>query len=71
MPSEEFRQISDRNTITMSNGTYLSLHDRRVRLIANAVRAHSQLTEKAAVEFAMQATNALNRIPEKGLYGAR
>jgi hypothetical protein len=49
----------------VGNRTHLSLHDRRVRLIANAARAHSNITEEAAFEIATHAAHALNHIPKK------
>jgi hypothetical protein len=49
----------------MGNRTYLSLHERRVRLIANAARAHSNITKEAAFEVATHAAHALNHIPER------
>jgi hypothetical protein len=56
---------------TMNTCAHLSLHDRRVRLISNAARAHFDLTEKDAFEFATRAALALNHIPEKRPYGDR
>ena len=35
-----------------SNGTYVSLYDQRVQLVAAALTVRSELTEKAAIELA-------------------
>ncbi|WP_214403668.1 DUF6307 family protein [Pseudonocardia lacus] len=44
---------------------YVSLHDQRMRLMAEAMRAHSDLTEEAALALAGHALDALDHIPEK------
>jgi hypothetical protein len=44
---------------------YVSLHDQRVRLMADAMKAHSELSDDAAVELASHALDALDHIPEK------
>jgi hypothetical protein len=46
------------------NGTYVSLYDRRVRLVADALKANSTLSEQAALELAVHALYALDHIPE-------
>ncbi len=48
-----------------STSTYVSLHDRRVRLVANAVRANFELTEQAAFEVATHTAGAFNHIPAR------
>jgi hypothetical protein len=48
-----------------SNGTYVSLYNQRVKLVAAALTAHSELTEKAAIELARHVLNAIDHIPEK------
>ena len=47
-----------------SNGTYVSLYNQRVKLVAAALTAHSELTEKAAIELARHVLNAIDHIPE-------
>lgn len=47
------------------NATYVSLYDQRVRLVADALRQHSKLADKAAVTLAEHALYALDHIPEK------
>ncbi|HEY0813211.1 MAG TPA: DUF6307 family protein [Pseudonocardia sp.] len=54
-----------------ANGTYISIHDRRVKLVAEAVKAHSELTEKAAFEVAVHVVYALDHIPENVRYGGK
>jgi hypothetical protein len=54
-----------------SNGTYVSLYDQRVELVAAALTAHSELTELAAVEVAEHVLYALDHIPEKVRYSGR
>jgi hypothetical protein len=54
-----------------SNGTYVSLYDQRVRLVAAALTAHSELTKKAAVELAGHVLYALDHIPEKVRYSGK
>jgi Family of unknown function (DUF6307) len=48
-----------------SNGTYVSVYERRVILVAEALRVHSKLGEKAAKEIAVHVLYALDHIPEK------
>ena len=48
-----------------SNGTYVSVYGRRVILVAEALRAHSKLGEKAAKEIAVHVLYALDHIPER------
>lgn len=47
-----------------TNGTYVSLYDRRVRLVADALKANSKLSEKDALELAVHVLYALDHIPE-------
>jgi hypothetical protein len=54
-----------------SNGTYVSLYDQRVELVAATLTAHSDLTEKAAAELAGHILYALDHIPEKVRYSGR
>ena len=44
---------------------YVSLHDQRVRLVADALAKNSKLSDDAAVELAVHAIYALDHIPEK------
>jgi hypothetical protein len=50
------------------NGTYVSLYDQRVELVATTLTAHSDLTEKAAAELAGYILYALDHVPEKVRY---
>ena len=54
-----------------SNGTYVSLYDQRLELVAAALTAHSALTEKDAIELAGHVLHALDHIPEKVRYSGR
>jgi hypothetical protein len=54
-----------------NNGTYVSIHDRRIRLVADAVAAHSELAEKAALEVAVHVLYALDHIPETVRYSGK
>jgi hypothetical protein len=45
--------------------TYVSIHDQRVRLVAQALMDNSKLGEKAATDLAKHALYALDHIPEK------
>jgi hypothetical protein len=47
------------------NGTFLSGYEQRVRLVADALKAHSDLTEETAVKLAEHALHAIDSIPEK------
>jgi hypothetical protein len=47
-----------------TNGTYVSLYERRVRLVADAIKAHSKLSEQDALELAVHVLYALDHIPE-------
>ena len=51
--------------VMTSNGTYVSLYDQRVKLVAAALTAHSELTEKVAIELARHVLYAIDHIPEK------
>ena len=44
---------------------YVSVHDQRVKLVAQALMKNSKLGEKAATELAKHALYALDHIPEK------
>ena len=44
---------------------YVSRHDQRVRLVADALTRNSKLTDEAAVELAKHVLDALDHIPEK------
>lgn len=48
-----------------STSTYISVHDQRLALVADAIRQHSKLDEKAAAEVAGHVLDALDHIPEK------
>lgn len=48
-----------------SNGTYVSLYEQRIKLVADALRAHSTLTDEDAAELAAHVLYALDHIPER------
>jgi len=48
-----------------SSSTYVSVYEQRVKLVAEAMRVHSELDEKAAVGLAVHVLYALDHIPEK------
>ena len=54
-----------------SNGTYVSLYDQRVNLVAAALTAHSTLTDEAAAELARHVLYALDHIPERVRYNGK
>jgi Family of unknown function (DUF6307) len=47
------------------NAVYVSLHDQRLRLVADAITQNSKLSDDKAVELAAHALYALDHIPEK------
>jgi hypothetical protein len=44
---------------------YISIHDQRVRLVADALVKNSTLADKTAVELAGYVLDAIDLIPEK------
>ncbi|MEV4315508.1 DUF6307 family protein [Actinocrispum sp. NPDC049592] len=44
---------------------YVSPYQHRVNLVADTLRNHSKLDEKAALDLAERVVDALNHIPEK------
>ena len=54
-----------------SNCTYVSRYDQRVKLVADALMAHSELVEDAAREAAVHVLHALDHEPEKVRYSGR
>jgi hypothetical protein len=48
-----------------SSGTYVSVYEQRVKLVAEVLRAHAELDEKAARDLAVHVLYALDHIPEK------
>jgi hypothetical protein len=44
---------------------YVTLHEQRVRLVADALMRNSKLKDDAAVALAKHALSALDHIPEK------
>ena len=44
---------------------YVSVHEQRRRLVADAMLGHSELTDEAALALAGHALDALDHIPEK------
>ena len=53
------------------NGKYLSLYDQRVKLVADALVAHSELKGEAATELAAHVLYALDHIPERVHYSGK
>ncbi|MDT7612687.1 MAG: hypothetical protein QOG20_6455 [Pseudonocardiales bacterium] len=51
--------------MTSTATIYVSVHDQRVALVADALRKHSKLSQKDAVALAGHALDALDHIPEK------
>jgi hypothetical protein len=51
-----------------SNGAYVSLYEQRVKLVADALTAHSKLKSKASTELAAHVLYALDHIPERVRY---
>jgi uncharacterized protein DUF6307 len=49
----------------MPTTEYVSLHDQRAKLVADALTSHSDLTPAAALVLAGHALDALDHIPEK------
>jgi hypothetical protein len=45
--------------------TYVSLHEQRIHLVADALRQHSKLSEKDAADLAVHVLYAIDHIPEK------
>jgi hypothetical protein len=54
-----------------SNGTYVSLYDQRVKLVADTLVAHSKLKGEAAAELAAHVLYALDHIPERVRYSGK
>jgi Family of unknown function (DUF6307) len=54
-----------------SNGTYVSLYDQRVKIVADALAAHSTLTGEVAAELARHVLYALDHIPERVRYSGK
>lgn len=50
---------------TVTPPTYVSPYEQRIRLVADALRANSELDDAAATELARHALSALDHIPEK------
>jgi hypothetical protein len=48
-----------------SASNYISLYDKRVRLVAYALKQHSKLGEKDAMDLAVHVLHAIDHIPEK------
>ncbi|TDQ04448.1 DUF6307 family protein [Labedaea rhizosphaerae] len=45
--------------------TYVSLYERRVKIVSDTLREHSELPEKVAAELAVHVLDVLDHIPEK------
>jgi ABC-type transport system involved in cytochrome bd biosynthesis fused ATPase/permease subunit len=48
-----------------NTSTYISLYDQRIRLVADALRQHSELSKKDASDLAVHVLYAIDHIPEK------
>ncbi len=48
-----------------ATATYVSVHDQRVRLVADALLRNSDLSDEVAITLAGHALDALDHIPEK------
>ena len=48
-----------------TTGTYISIYEQRVNLVANALMEHSKLNRKTAAELAKHVLRAIDHIPEK------
>ncbi len=48
-----------------TSAPYVSLHDQRIQLVADALTTNSKLSEKAARELAKHVLYALDHVPEK------
>jgi hypothetical protein len=48
-----------------SKADYVSLHDQRLRLVADALVKNSKLSDDAALKLAVHVLYALDHIPEK------
>jgi Family of unknown function (DUF6307) len=48
--------------------TYVSLYEQRVKLVADALTAHSELASRAATELAAHVLYALDDFPERVRY---
>jgi hypothetical protein len=51
--------------MTTSNGTYLSVYEKRVKLVADTLMQHSELTQEIAAELAVHVLYAIDHIPER------
>ena len=56
---------------TTSNGTYVSLYDQRVKLVADVLLEHSALEGEAATALAAQVLYVLAHIPERVRYNGK
>lgn len=48
-----------------SSRTYISLYEQRVQLVAHALKRHSKLGEKEAVDLAVHVLYAIDHVREK------
>ncbi|MEJ3653997.1 DUF6307 family protein [Pseudonocardia sp. TRM90224] len=57
---------SEQGTIVMTaTAVYISLYDQRIRLVADALKQNSDLSDSVAVELAAHVLYAIDHIPEK------
>ncbi len=57
--------FSRKASVMSENTPYVSLHEQRVQLVAQAITKNSKLGDKAAAELAKNVLYALDHIPEK------
>ena len=48
-----------------NTSVYVSIHEQRVKLVADAIVKHSSLDQSAAIELARHVLYVLDHIPEK------
>jgi len=54
-----------------SDGKYVSPYEQRVKLVADALTEHSELTSRAATELAAYVLHELDHIPERVRYSGK
>jgi uncharacterized protein DUF6307 len=55
----------EESIMEISVKTYVSLYEQRIRLVAQALTQHSNISEKDALDLAVHVLYALDHIPEK------
>jgi hypothetical protein len=49
----------------MTTSTYMSMYERRVKLVQDTLTEHSKLSDKSARALAVQVLGALDHLPER------